>query len=285
MFRITRWGSCAAAAAPCFLLLLAAPSRSDAYELQTAPSGARVRWFEDQIFFEVDIDGHVAGLPRGAANDAALRALETWSSAGGPLLVGVVDDGEHQGGGDERDGDGDGSRGMIQFSIDPSDRDVNGDSLARTRLSFDPDTGQAQNVSITVNALDYRWAAGDDCRDEYDLEATLAHELGHALGLRHSSDPEATMFTRPKPCEHDRRDLAADDLAGIEALYGDLPSALEDAQSPPGGCAAGGASTPPGEAAVAGALLLLALLFRRRRWTATVQRQARPRGIGPSIAP
>jgi uncharacterized protein (TIGR03382 family) len=104
-----------------------------------------------------------------------------------------------------------------------------------------------------VNGFAFRWAVGDDCRSgaddyEYDLESTLAHEIGHALGLRHSLDQEATMYTRPQPCARDRRDLSADDVEAIADLYapsaGDLPGAF--------GCsAAGGGGAPLAFIAVA----------------------------------
>lgn len=50
-----------------------------------------------------------------------------------------------------------------------------------------------------------------------DLVTVAAHEFGHSLGLAHSQVPEALMFpTYAGP----HRALAADDVAGIRALYG-----------------------------------------------------------------
>jgi hypothetical protein len=43
------------------------------------------------------------------------------------------------------------------------------------------------------------------------------HEIGHLLGLSHSSDTSAIMFALYSP---DRVTLSADDVAGISALYG-----------------------------------------------------------------
>jgi hypothetical protein len=55
--------------------------------------------------------------------------------------------------------------------------------------------------------------------NRFDLITVAAHELGHSLGLQHSTINEALMFpsyTGP------HRFLAADDVAGIQTLYGAL---------------------------------------------------------------
>jgi len=49
-----------------------------------------------------------------------------------------------------------------------------------------------------------------------DLFSVALHETGHALGLGHTSDPEAVMY----PYYQMQTGLTSDDIAGIQALYG-----------------------------------------------------------------
>ena len=53
-----------------------------------------------------------------------------------------------------------------------------------------------------------------------DYQSLLLHELGHALGLAHSANNKAAMW---KYYIGSRRELAEDDVAGIQSLYGGPP--------------------------------------------------------------
>ncbi|WP_179282664.1 matrixin family metalloprotease, partial [Streptosporangium subroseum] len=50
-----------------------------------------------------------------------------------------------------------------------------------------------------------------------DLATVALHEIGHGLGLNHSSDTSSVMFASYVGM---RRDLTPDDIAGISAIYG-----------------------------------------------------------------
>lgn len=87
---------------------------------------------------------------------------------------------------------------------------------AQTVLHVDG-AGHFRDADIHLNAVDYAWSV-DGVPGTVDLRGILTHELGHVLGLGHSSDPNATMFASTSdPASW--RSLEADDIAGVCALY------------------------------------------------------------------
>jgi hypothetical protein len=83
-----------------------------------------------------------------------------------------------------------------------------------------------------------------------DLYSVALHEAGHSLGLAHSSDPNAVMYAY----YHVATGLTADDIAGIQALYGAPATAEPPAPAPPSPApptqppttsGGGGDTTPP----------------------------------------
>lgn len=63
-----------------------------------------------------------------------------------------------------------------------------------------------------------------------DLESVAVHEIGHLLGLDHSSDPKAIMF--PTLIIGTKRvQLQKDDIDGIQSIYGANPGYLHGSDS------------------------------------------------------
>jgi hypothetical protein len=71
---------------------------------------------------------------------------------------------------------------------------------------------------------DETWKIGADT----DVFSVALHEAGHALGLGHSDKPTAVMY----PYYHLSTGLTADDIAGIQSLYG-VKSTTSQPPAPP----------------------------------------------------
>jgi hypothetical protein len=92
------------------------------------------------------------------------------------------------------------------------------DTLATTRLRFNPDTGALYDADIQLNSAEFDFSVGDPVTGN-DLGSVLTHELGHFLGLYHTQVEGATMETAYDATDDLRRSLEPDDIAGICAMY------------------------------------------------------------------
>ncbi|MHB1324194.1 MAG: matrixin family metalloprotease [Coriobacteriia bacterium] len=74
------------------------------------------------------------------------------------------------------------------------------------------------NLRINLNTY-YPFGTTGPSSMWYDVQNVLTHEFGHGLPLGHSGDSTATMYNHTSKGETLKRTLAADDIAGIRALY------------------------------------------------------------------
>ncbi|XP_031493338.1 metalloendoproteinase 2-MMP-like [Nymphaea colorata] len=74
---------------------------------------------------------------------------------------------------------------------------------------------------LHINA-DYVWAIDPEIlkntEESYDVQSVALHEIGHLLGLGHSTVPEAIMYATLDP-QTRKVELHGDDIAGINAMY------------------------------------------------------------------
>ncbi len=66
------------------------------------------------------------------------------------------------------------------------------------------------------------WADGPGfiAGGQFDIQGVMAHEYGHALGLGHSTVGSASMFPSVSSGSTAIRSIAADDIAGLQCIYG-----------------------------------------------------------------
>ncbi len=81
--------------------------------------------------------------------------------------------------------------------------------------------GKIVNADVVFWDQPYAFFTGTSgCSGGAYIEDISSHELGHALGLLHSSDPSATMVSGYPYCSQELRTLSSDDIAGVQSLYG-----------------------------------------------------------------
>ena len=144
------------------------------------------------------------------------------------------------------------------------------DTFGYTFVRFNTRTGEIYDADVEINAERFELAThGGD--EGADLQSILTHEVGHFLGLAHSTAPDATMQAVYVQGTADWRTLAQDDIDGICAIYPPDRSAEPCTFVPHGGfaseCALGvlkggcGMAPPNEPGRKAGALVACALAF------------------------
>ncbi|CAK8559932.1 unnamed protein product [Lathyrus sativus] len=86
--------------------------------------------------------------------------------------------------------------------------------------SFSPEIGRLHLDAAETWAVDFGVTKSEVA---VDLESVATHEIGHLLGLSHSSVKEAVMYPSLRPRDK-RADLNIDDIKGVQSLYGSNPN-------------------------------------------------------------
>jgi hypothetical protein len=82
------------------------------------------------------------------------------------------------------------------------------------------------DADILINGRDYHWAIESADNDNLvDVQETLIHELGHLIGLSHTSSEHAQMF--PYLAGNPTHQISLDDRAAMRFLYGSSSTSFQ----------------------------------------------------------
>ncbi len=186
---------------------------------------ARLKWNAKVITIAVSssMTASSPNITRGSdVKGAILRSLATWESAA-DVRFRVVDSDRLTVSPSGVRGDGvnlitiaPAPDNILLFSRDP-------DAISATTRVFYR-RHHITEADIVLNP--YQQFSTDGTFGTYDLESTLTHEIGHLLGLSHSSFPGSTMFENYGRngmfgmANFGARTLSTLDIAAVAALYG-----------------------------------------------------------------
>ncbi len=213
--------------AAALILGQAAPSRAYTLQFTSTSATTQVKWPTSII--RVELSSSLNSPPPNikAGSDvvgAARRALAHWSEASN-LQFNIVTS-------EALAATNDGVNLITVSSVNssrftcPDPLTGVGGAQGRSRVDFDPASGNIMEADISISPLNCVPFSTDGTINTYDLEATFTHEIGHMLGLEHTGVVGATMqprqglnglFGQPAQTMHT---LSDDDRAGIRAIYG-----------------------------------------------------------------
>jgi hypothetical protein len=183
-------------------VLLAAATAAVSYTTYAKWSGARATFFVNPANTDVSAS---------AAATAVQYALNVWSTQTGTTF-------RYQYGGTVTDSSTANDKRNVMIFRNAS----NGSALATTYSWWDGSKNLLDSDIIfwTSNFAFFTGTSGCGVvANAAYLEDIATHELGHALGLNHSSTSAATMYPSYGYCSQALRTLASDDIAGAKALY------------------------------------------------------------------
>ncbi|XP_015426924.1 PREDICTED: stromelysin-1 [Myotis davidii] len=181
----------------------------DIGEFRTFPG--MPKWRKTHLTYR--IVNYTPDLPRDAVDSAIEKALKVWEEVT-PLTFSRIYEGE--------------ADIMITFAV----------RKQRDFYSFDGPGKVLAHAYLPGPGLNGDALFDDDKQWTKDASGTnlllvAAHEVGHSLGLQHSANPEALMYSvYNSPTDLARFRLSQDDVTGIQSLNGPPPASPDDPVKP-----------------------------------------------------
>jgi hypothetical protein len=188
-------------------------------------------------------------VPYATANMILLATFDKWSQAtcasGGNPSIKVQDLGPSDCAKQEANQDG-ANQNLVAFHDSGWPYNACSETLALTTVTYHLDTGELWDVDIEVNTdCGHKITTSQPVpADGWDLQSIFQHETGHFLGLAHSPDSKATMYWTYSQGSDTKRNLDADDMAGICAIYQPNNTRSVDPSVVAGGLLAAGPCDP-----------------------------------------
>jgi hypothetical protein len=179
------------------------------------------RWFNADTPHQVNVDNRGVASVTGGDPDhgvtAAVNAVKAWNGGGVNVTTSSSSSVAYR--------QGDGVSDII-FS-DPL-HICTGTCLAATLTGYYSTSVTGTCGGVTMDKItdsdtafnlsyDYTTPAQGSCSNEIYLDSVVTHEVGHVIGLAHSSVSSALMYPSVAYC--DDKALATDDINGRNALY------------------------------------------------------------------
>lgn len=255
------------------LVVLSWSLTASAFELRTDSQGDVVKWQKSLVFV---LDPALSQKLGDAAAASAVRAAIAELDDATPELAVSVKEGEVHGPGYDLDAQAQNQNEIIALTDWP----YTDGALASTVVTVNARTNEIIDTDIVFNCEQHTFkvltSPTPSTMDVDDVQNTITHEIGHALGLMHNPmDEDVVMFPRAAAGEVAKRVLREDDRRGLEALYSTAPVTPEVPQQQVG-CSSSG-----GGVAWAMGLAVIAVLAmgRRPKPVRVIARRANRRGL------
>lgn len=212
-----------------FIILFFIPFNTNGYNLYTTSVGDYVRWKGTEVEVTLDFSLEMIG-PRDDVEEVLWRSFELWEDAGELPLVfdlvwgecSVLQETGHN---------------CISACADRAKcYGGESDNGATTDLEVETSDGTIVRGEIVFNADDWNWMLEQEFAertegseeitsglasqtDQLSLGRVAVHEIGHFIGIDHSSDPDSVMYPSISPDQKSVSWLQNDDIAAATFLY------------------------------------------------------------------